>query len=72
MPTYNQQDYLPAAIDSVLRQTYPDFELIIVNDGSTDNTAQVMEEYAARDKRIRISRNPVHPFRFATSDRTGK
>jgi len=54
MPTYNQENYLRAAIDSVLAQTFSDFELLIVNDGSTDNTEGIMEEYAARDTRVKI------------------
>jgi glycosyltransferase involved in cell wall biosynthesis len=46
LPTFNQADYLLAAIDSILSQTYKNFELIIVNDGSTDGTAKLLETYA--------------------------
>jgi glycosyltransferase involved in cell wall biosynthesis len=45
LPTYNQANYLPATLDSICRQTYHNFELIVVNDGSTDRTPQVLEEY---------------------------
>ncbi len=45
IPTYNRADLLPRAINSVLNQTFQDFELIIVDDGSTDNTKQVVGEY---------------------------
>lgn len=54
MPTYNQAKYLPEAIESVLRQTYADFELLIIDDYSTDGTADVISSYAARDRRIRF------------------
>lgn len=54
VPTYNQARYLPAALDSLLAQTCSDWEAIVVNDGSTDDTPLVMEKYAARDRRIRL------------------
>lgn len=52
-PCYNQAQYLPEALDSVLRQTYPYWECIIVNDGSKDNTEEVALGYCAKDKRFR-------------------
>ena len=54
VPTYNQVRYLPEALNSLLSQTYDDWEAIVVNDGSTDETAKVMKRYAAKDARIRI------------------
>src|SRR5690554_6825465 len=51
-PTYNRADYLPFAVESVLSQSVPDFELIVIDDGSTDGTAELMERYLA-DSRIR-------------------
>ena len=57
MSTYNRSDLLPRAIGSILNQTYKDFEFIIINDGSTDGTSDVLKSYAARDKRIRIIEN---------------
>ena len=48
VPTYNCESYLGEAIESVLTQTYQDFELIIVDDGSTDNTRQALEPYINR------------------------
>lgn len=53
MPAYNAAAYIEKSVQSVLRQTMPDFELIIVNDGSTDNTAAVLAELAERDSRIK-------------------
>ena len=53
MPVYNVEPYLPQAIDSVLAQTMPDFELICVDDGSTDGSGDILRRYAARDARIR-------------------
>ncbi|MBI5380300.1 MAG: glycosyltransferase family 2 protein [Opitutae bacterium] len=58
VPTYNYARYLPEALDSVLAQQFTDFELIISDDASTDNSAEILRRYAARDARIRYQ---VHP-----------
>ncbi len=55
MPAYNAEKYIGEAIDSILNQTMRDFELIIVNDGSTDNTQQIVRSYT--DERIRYFDN---------------
>lgn len=52
MPTYNRADLLPRAIESVLKQTFRDFELIIVDDGSTDGSVDLIRSYMEKDKRI--------------------
>ena len=57
LPSYNGARYIEESIDSVLRQTFPDWELILVNDGSTDRTRDIMEAYAAKDGRIRVIHN---------------
>ena len=57
LPTYNRASFLPKAIDSILAQTYKNIELIIINDGSTDNTSQILNQYAKKDKRIRVLDN---------------
>lgn len=54
MPVYNVKDYLRAAVESVLNQTLPDIELICVDDASTDGSADILREYAARDSRIKL------------------
>lgn len=43
MSTYNRSELLPQAVNAILKQTYSDFELIIINDGSTDNTEHVLK-----------------------------
>jgi len=53
IPTYNRQKLLPKAIKSVLNQTFKNFELIIVDDGSTDNTKEIIKEFQKRDPRIK-------------------
>lgn len=52
MPVYNAEKFLREAIDSILRQTYENFELIIINDGSTDGSQKIIDYYAAIDARI--------------------
>lgn len=58
IPVYNVEAYLRQCLDSVLGQTYGDFEAMCVNDGSTDGSLAILEEYAARDSRIRIISQP--------------
>ena len=53
VPAYNTAPWLPRSLDSLLAQTYPDLEIIVVNDGSTDHTRQVLEEYAQNHPRIK-------------------
>lgn len=54
MPLYNAESYCAEAIQSVLMQSYVDFELIIIDDGSTDRSLQIAMGYAERDSRIQI------------------
>lgn len=54
VPVYNVEAFLPECLDSLIGQTYPDLEIICVNDGSTDASPQILAAYAARDSRIRI------------------
>lgn len=54
VPVYNAERYLNTCINSVLAQSFQDFELILVNDGSTDSSESICDEYAAKDNRIRV------------------
>ncbi|MHB8904501.1 MAG: glycosyltransferase [Melioribacteraceae bacterium] len=54
MPTYNRSKYIGETIDSLLAQTFSNFELIIADDGSTDNTIEIINRFASRDKRVRL------------------
>ena len=53
-PVYNAEKYLRKSIESVLNQTFKDFEYLLIDDCSTDNSLQLIEEYAAKDSRIRV------------------
>jgi len=58
MTVYNGEKYIKEAIDSILRQTYKNFELLIINDGSTDNTLKIVNQY--QDKRLKLIQNPIN------------
>ena len=72
LPTYNGSKTIRRALDTLLAQTYKDFELIISDNASTDETGKICEEYAARDARVRYIRQkdnigPLANFRFVTT-----
>lgn len=60
LPVYNGEPFLREAIDSILAQTFTDFELIISDNASTDNTEEICRSYAAKDSRIRYYRHDVN------------
>lgn len=61
MPVFNQEaHYLRESIESILSQSYSDFEFIIIDDGSNDVVVTILDEYSKRDKRIRVFRNEVN------------
>ena len=54
MSVLNGEKYLVSALDSVIKQSYKEFEFIIINNGSTDKTALILSEYESKDKRFKI------------------
>lgn len=60
LPTYNGEEHIRKSIDSILEQTYTNWELIVVNDCSTDGTAKIVEEYTLKDNRIRLVNNSTN------------
>ena len=64
VPVYNAQEFLERCINSVLAQEYTNFELILVDDGSTDNSGAVCDSYLNRDARIRV----IHKENTGVSD----
>ncbi len=60
MPAYNRADYIAQAIESVLAQTYTNWELIIIDDASTDQTAEIIRSYVIKDSRIRLLQNDAN------------
>ena len=63
VPTYNREKYIIKCIDSVLDQTYDNFEVIIIDDGSTDNTENLVKKY--QDKRIKYFKNENHGIGYS-------
>ncbi|NYQ26939.1 glycosyltransferase family 2 protein, partial [Escherichia coli] len=58
MPVYNSEKYLAEAIQSILNQTHKNFELICINDGSTDKSQEIIEYFSSRDARIVVINQP--------------
>lgn len=54
IPAYNAEKYISKCLDSLINQTYKNLEIIVVNDGSTDNTLKILEKYASDDNRIKV------------------
>jgi len=77
MPVFNGEPFIREALDSLLAQTFTDFELIISDNASTDNTERICREYCSKDKRIRYVRWPENRggfknFKFVLDEAAGK
>src|ERR1044071_8971404 len=57
MPNFNHGRFLPEALDAILGQSYQPFEVIVIDDASTDNSVEILERFAARHSCIRLVRN---------------
>lgn len=68
VPVYNVEEYIHRCIDSILAQTFTDFELILVNDGSPDQCGKICDEYAENDSRIKV----IHKKNGGLSDASKK
>lgn len=76
IPVYNHDQFIGRCLDSVCNQTYHDLEIIVINDGSTDNTSIILKEFASKDNRVRVIEQPnqgthkarVHGINLSTGD----
>jgi glycosyltransferase involved in cell wall biosynthesis len=71
MPVYNAARYLAEAVESILGQTFADFEFLIIDDGSTDRSRATLERYAAHDRRIRLASRPNTGYTVALNELLG-
>ena len=60
MSVYNGENYLAEAIESVINQSFTDWELIVINDCSTDSTGEILAKYASQDARVKVYTNEVN------------
>ena len=64
IPAYNAEAFIHLTLDSVLAQTYQNFEVIVVDDGSSDRTAEVVESFVQRDLRVHLLRQKTQALRL--------
>ena len=69
MPIYNSEAYIVAAVQSILQQTYSNFELLLLDDGSTDNTIEIAKEYTVKDSRFKLKSRPSEKQKGANACR---
>lgn len=71
LPVYNAERYLCLAVESILAQTFGDFELIVINDGSTDGSLEILRHYEAQDQRVRLISRPNTGYVAALNEMIG-
>lgn len=54
VPVYNVKQFLPQCLESIIKQTYARLQIIVIDDGSTDGSAEICDEFADKDKRIKV------------------
>ena len=69
LPNYNHAAFLPRCVEAILDQTYTDLELVVIDDASTDNSREVLADYARRDPRVKFHVNPQNSGVIATLNR---
>jgi glycosyltransferase involved in cell wall biosynthesis len=68
MPVYNAEQYVREATESILQQTFTDFEFIIIDDGSTDDSTRILEDFARKDARVRLVSRPNTGYTIALNE----
>lgn len=68
VPVYNVEQYLAECISSILSQTFTDFELLLVDDGSPDRCGEICDEYSGKDKRVRVFHQETQYFNKMRKD----
>jgi glycosyltransferase involved in cell wall biosynthesis len=71
MPVYNAERFVAQTVDTLLAQTFNDFEFVIINDGSTDGSLKILQDYARRDPRIRLISRPNTGYVAALNEGLG-
>ena len=71
MPVYNAERFVSEAVESILNQTYRDFEFVIIDDGSTDRSRRILQDYATLDPRIRLTSRPNTGYLRALNEGLG-
>lgn len=64
VPVYNTEKYLSRCLDSILAQTFIEFEILLINDGSTDNSGKMCDEYSEKDNRVKVFHNHNHGIAY--------
>ena len=71
VPVYNAEKYLHRCVDSILAQTFKDFELLLIDDGSKDRSGEICDEYARKDGRVKVFHQPNGGGKFRKKCRAG-